>query len=166
MAILRISMKRLSTLIITTANVIFGIHLSLKGSPGSGDVMFFVSSVLGLYWIKNGFFSRDLKFDEEFFHYSKQTKIPLSSITAIKLGMSSDLQHDRYWRIQYKVGDSNEKPITVLPSVINDNFAKFLAAVEAKNPSVETDSVVGNTTCKICRMAAGRRVCSINFRKI
>lgn len=44
-----------------------------------------------------------------------------------------------YWRIQYKVGDSDEKSVTVLPSVTNDNFMKFLRAVEARNPSVETD---------------------------
>jgi hypothetical protein len=101
--------------------------------------MFFVSSALGLYWIRSRFLSRDLKFDEEFFHYDKDIKIPLSTITAIKLGVSSNLQHDRYWRIQYKVSDSDEKSITVLPSVTNDNFMKLLRAVEARNPSVETD---------------------------
>ena len=53
--------------------------------------------------------------------------------------MSSDLQNDRYWRIHYKVGSGNEKPVIVLPSVTNDNFVKFLRAVEARNPSVETD---------------------------
>lgn len=132
-------MKRLSTLIVITVNIIFGIHLVLKGTMGVGDVMFFVSSAVGLYWIRNGFFLRNLKFDGEFFYYNKDTKIPLSSITAIKLSQSSDLQHDRYWRIQYKVRDSYEKSVMVLPSVTNDNFVKFLRAVEAKNPTVETD---------------------------
>ncbi|MBO9614228.1 MAG: hypothetical protein J7619_16100 [Dyadobacter sp.] len=132
-------MKRLATLIVITANLIFCVYLVLKGTIGVGDVMFFVSSALGLYWIRSGFLSRDLKFDEEFFHYDNDIKIPLSSITAIKLGLSSNLQHDRYWRIQYKVSGSDEKSITVLPSVTNNNFMKFLRAVEARNPSVETD---------------------------
>ncbi|MCF0071399.1 hypothetical protein LZD49_13030 [Dyadobacter sp. CY261] len=132
-------MKRLATLIVITANLIFGVHLVLNGTLGAEDVMFFVSSALVLCWIRSGLLSRDLKFDEEFFHYDKDIKIPLSSITAIKLGLSSNLQHDRYWRIQYKVSDSDEKSITVLPSVTNDNFMKFLRAVEARNPSVETD---------------------------
>ena len=132
-------MKSLSSLIFITADLIFGIHLILKGTLGAGDVMFFVSSAFGLYWIRSGLLSRDLKFDEEFFHYDKDIKIPLSSITAIKLGLSSHLQHGRYWRIQYTVSDSDEKSITVLPSVTNDNFMKFLRAVEARNPSVETD---------------------------
>ncbi|PSL29167.1 hypothetical protein [Dyadobacter jiangsuensis] len=132
-------MNRLATLIVITASLIFGVHLVLRGTLGAGDVMFFVSSALGLYWVRSGFLNRDLKFDEEFFHYDNDIKIPLSSITAIKLGLSSNLQHDRYWRIQYKVSGSDEKSITLLPSVTNDNFMKFLRAVEARNPSVETD---------------------------
>lgn len=132
-------MKRLSTLIVITVNLIFGIYLAMRGAIGTSDVMFFVSSAVGLYWIRRGILSRDLKFDEEFFYYNKDTKIPLSSITAIKVGLSSNLQHNRYWTIQYRVGDSNEKSITVLPSVTNDNFVKFLSAVEVRNPSVETD---------------------------
>lgn len=60
-------MKRLSTLIVITANLIFGIHLVLKGTFGAENIMFFVSSAVGLYWIGNGFFIRDLKFDEDFF---------------------------------------------------------------------------------------------------
>lgn len=139
MASLGISMNCLATLIVITANLIFGVHLILKGTLGAGDVMFFVSSALGLYWTRSGFLNRDLKFDEEFFHYDNDIKIPLSSITAIKLGLSSNLQHDRYWRIQYKVSDSDEKSVSVLPSVTNDNFVKFLRAVEDINPSVETD---------------------------
>lgn len=132
-------MKYLSTLIIIIANIIFGIYVWLKGAPETGDVMFFVSSAIGLYWIRNGFFNRDLKFDEDFLYHNKDTEIPLSAITAIKLSLSSDLQNDRYWRIHYKNGDSTKKSITILPSVTNDNFVKFLRAVEAKNPSVETD---------------------------
>lgn len=132
-------MNRLATLIVITANLIFGVYLVLKGTLGAGDVMYFVSSAVVLYWIKKGLFNRDLEFDDEFFYPNRSTKIPLSSITAIKLGLISNLQHDRYWRIQYKVSDSDEKSLTVLPSVTNDNFMKFLRAVEARNPSVETD---------------------------
>ncbi|SEJ43737.1 hypothetical protein SAMN05216327_110102 [Dyadobacter sp. SG02] len=132
-------MKNFATLVLIAANIIFGIHLVLQEALGAEDVMFFVSSAVCLYGIRNGLFNRDLNFDVEFFYHNKRTKIPLSSITAIKLSLSSDLQHNRYWRIQYKVDGSNQKSITALPSLTNDNFVKFLRAVEARNPSVDMD---------------------------
>lgn len=58
--------------------------------------MFFVSSTVGLYWIRNGFFIRELKFDDEFSYYNRETKISLSSITAIKFDLSSDQALSRH----------------------------------------------------------------------
>lgn len=139
MASLGISMERLATLIVIASILIFGVYLVLKGTIGGEDVMFFVSSALGLYWIRSEFLSRDLKFDEKFLYYNQDTQILVSSITEVKLGLISNLQRERYWKIQYKIDGSVEKSITILPSLTNDNFAKFLEVVEAANPSVETD---------------------------
>ncbi|WP_461111732.1 hypothetical protein [Spirosoma jeollabukense] len=102
------------------------------------NLLHFLPFVAVSLYYRFGFFYHPIDFDAHFFYRkNRKDKIPLSSIQSIKLTWLANQHHDRYWKVTY-LSDELES-VRVLPSTIDDSFARFIEAVKEANPSVDTD---------------------------
>jgi hypothetical protein len=131
-------LKRISIWINLVAITSLSIYFYLKPDRNFRDFFLFLPFLVIIYLFRSGYFYRGLRFDTHFFYVSKQLRIPLSSIHSVKLTNASDVYNNRFWTVKYF--SDKEHSVKVLPSLIDDNFARFLLAVKVANPSVDTDS--------------------------